>query len=66
MIYCRTLCYARHILLRHPEVDRSDIDRCVIDKLDDECVVALARYMSDKKKERYVHGKLARGEWSTI
>ncbi len=95
MIYCRTLHYAHHIFLRHPEVDQFDIDRCVrspdecyfdnsthyyilvkklgskwiccvIDKLDDECVVASAWYMSNKKKARYVYGKLVRGEWSTI
>jgi len=95
VIYCRTLHYAHHIFLRHPEVDQFDIDRCVrsldecyfdnsthyyilvkklgskwiccvIDKLDDECVVASAWYMSNKKKARYVYGKLVRGEWSTI
>jgi len=36
---------------------------CVVEKLDEECVVATAWYMHDKKKNRYVTRKLACGRW---
>ena len=39
---------------------------CVVDKLNNECIVASAWYMNDRRKTRYVSGKLARGEWSIV
>lgn len=39
---------------------------CVVDKCDNECIIASAWYMYEEKKRRYVFGKLRRGEWKKI